>query len=169
MQSVFVIWHCGWQNPSKKVERVKLHILLLDRSTFTFLVGISPSAILRTIWSGTSQKRHPVWLKIIENATILRPHIWKTRMNWCHLLCIPERSYLSKSVISKIKMLSSTKLLRQCQISPKHNVKSSPLYRQPCCNQHRGEFFVGWKNQSSLHTKCLQKRNHSKKVRRKYM
>ena len=32
---------------------------------------------------------------------------------------------------------------------------SSPLYRQPCCNQHRAGSFAGWKSQSSRRTKCL--------------
>ena len=57
--------------PKKWKSEYELHILLLDRSTFTFLVGILSSSTLRTFLGGTSKKKHPVhfgiWKKIILN------------------------------------------------------------------------------------------------------
>ena len=50
--------------PTKKKwkSELKLHILLLDRSTFTFLVGILPSSTLRTFGGGTSQKKNTLYI-----------------------------------------------------------------------------------------------------------
>ena len=99
LQGVFF----DWSHPRKvlniadgKIPTKKVKVDLSNSKmwsftlTFTFLVGILPSAIISTFWGGTSQKRHPVCRVYIHKCRVMSfwqgpVHQWvcEVRMREC--------------------------------------------------------------------------------------